>query len=262
MKTGSGTARCARGNIQMKVTYFGTTTLLFDDGKDQILFDAHLTRPSIGKYVLGAKACTDTALCDKLIRLHHMDRLRAARGGDIPEENIAVFQHGSRFEIGAYRITVLKSLHSKPTRFNDDLGEPVAEPLIQPAGLREYKEGGSYDFLVEHGGQTILIRPSFNYIKGQLDGIHADVLFLGAAGLANAEPGMVKTFFSETVKKTGAGLVIPIHWDNFFSPLTRPIKGMPSFLEKTERVFYRLARYCEVNDVNFLIQYPRTSIEI
>ena len=57
-------------------------------------------------------------------------------------------------------------------------------------------------------------------------------------------------------------MVIPIHWDNFFSPLTRPIKGMPAFLEKTERVFYRLARYCEVNDVNFLIQYPRTSIEI
>ena len=23
----------------MKITYFGTTTLLFDDGKDQILFD-------------------------------------------------------------------------------------------------------------------------------------------------------------------------------------------------------------------------------
>ena len=30
----------------MKVTFFGTTTLLFDDGKDQILFDAHITRPS------------------------------------------------------------------------------------------------------------------------------------------------------------------------------------------------------------------------
>ena len=27
----------------MKVTYFGTTTLLFDDGKDQIFFDAHFT---------------------------------------------------------------------------------------------------------------------------------------------------------------------------------------------------------------------------
>ena len=45
----------------MKVTYFGTTTLLFDDGKDQILFDAHITRPSLGKYVLGTKAAVNTA---------------------------------------------------------------------------------------------------------------------------------------------------------------------------------------------------------
>lgn len=35
--------------LMMKVTFFGTTTLLFDDGKDQILFDAHFTRPSIEK---------------------------------------------------------------------------------------------------------------------------------------------------------------------------------------------------------------------
>ena len=37
----------------LKVTYFGTTTLLFDDGKDQILFDAHVTRPSVGQYARG-----------------------------------------------------------------------------------------------------------------------------------------------------------------------------------------------------------------
>ena len=33
----------------MKITFLGTTTLLFDDGADQILFDAHFTRPSIEK---------------------------------------------------------------------------------------------------------------------------------------------------------------------------------------------------------------------
>ena len=34
----------------LKVTFFGTTVLLFDDGKDQILFDAHFTRPYLQKF--------------------------------------------------------------------------------------------------------------------------------------------------------------------------------------------------------------------
>ena len=133
---------------------------------------------------------------------------------------------------------------------------------MQPAGLRDYKEGGSYDFFVEYGDKKILIRPSFNYIEGQLDGIQADVLFLGVAGLAKADQTMEETFFRETVEKTGARLVIPVHWDNFFSSLEKPVTGMPGFIEKTEVAFYKLGRYCEAHDVNFLIQYPRTSIEI
>ena len=280
----------------LKVTFFGTTTLLFDDGKDQILFDAHVTRPSVTRYARGDEASTDTALCDKLIRTHHIDRLRAifishthhdhvmdapyianqcgariygsesaknvALGGDVPAENITVFQHGSSYTIGDYSIRILKSLHSKPTRFNNDLGEPIPEPLVQPASLRAYKEGGSYDFYVEYKEKKILIRPSFNYIPGQLDGIKADVLFLGVAGLAKAEPDMEQAFFAETVEKTAARLVIPVHWDNFFSPLGKPIEDMPDFLEKSELVFFKAAKYCEEHDVNVLIQYPCTSIEI
>ena len=61
----------------MKFTFLGTTTLLFDDGTDQILFDAHFTRPSIEKYVVGAYVETNTGLCDRLIERHHIDRLRA-----------------------------------------------------------------------------------------------------------------------------------------------------------------------------------------
>ena len=280
----------------MKVTYFGTTTLLFDDGKDQILFDAHVTRPSLLRYVLPVRVSTDAALCDRLIRLHRMDRLRAifvshthhdhvmdapyiagkcgariygsksarnvALGGGVSAADVEVFRHGSCFAVGDYRIRVLKSLHSKPTVLNNDLGQPIPAPLAQPARLRAYKEGGSYDFLVEHGEKKILIRPSFNYIEGQLDGVCADVLFLGVAGLAKAERSTEKTFFSETVEKTGAKLVIPIHWDNFFAPLESPNKSMPALLERTELVFHKLAKYCESRDVKLLIQYPCTSIEI
>ena len=280
----------------MKITFFGTTTLLFDDGRDQILFDAHFTRPSIEKYIAGAKAETNTGLCDKLIDLHHINRLRAvfishthhdhvmdapyvanrcgamiygsssaknvAIGGDVPEDKTVVFHDGSEYSIGDYQIRIIKSLHSKPTKFNDDLGVQIEKPLVQPASLRDYKEGGSYDFFIRHGDQKILIRPSFNYIEGQLDGIQADVLFLGVAGLAKAEEDMERAFFAETVEKTKARLVIPVHWDNFFASLEKPVEDMPELIEKTDVVFFKLAKYCEAHDVNCLIQYPCTSIEI
>ena len=239
---------------------------------------------------------TDTELCDRLIERHHIDRLRAifvshthhdhvtdapyvarkcgsviygsnsaknvALGGGVAEEQIVVFQDGSEYSIGDYKIRILKSLHSKPNKLNDDLGQPIEKPLVQPASLRAYKEGGSYDFYVEHGDKKILIRPSFNYIEGQLDGIKADVLFLGVAGLAKADEAMETAFFAETVERTKARQVIPVHWDNFFAPLEQPIEGMPKVIEKTDVVFHKLAGYCEAHGVDCLIQYPCTSIEI
>ena len=185
-----------------------------------------------------------------------------ALGGGIPEEKTVVFQDGSEYSIGEYKIRIIKLLHSKPTILNNDLGVPIEKPLVQPVSPRDYKEGGSYDFFVEHEDQKILIRPSFNYIEGQLDGIQADVLFLGVAGLAKADEDTERTFFAETVEKTKARLVIPVHWDNFFASLEKPVEGMPRLIEKTDVVFYKLAKYCEAHDVNCLIQYPCTSIEI
>ena len=60
----------------MKITFFGTTTLLFDDGRDQVFFDAHMTRPSLFKYICGSDV-TNTGLVDEMLALHHVDRLRA-----------------------------------------------------------------------------------------------------------------------------------------------------------------------------------------
>ena len=95
-----------------------------------------------------------------------------------------------------------------------------------------------------------------------MDGYSADVLFLGVAGLQKADAAMEATFFRETVGKVDPKLVIPIHWDNFFSSLEQPIVDMPELIEASELVFFKLAKYCETHDVNCLIQYPCTSIEL
>ena len=279
----------------MKITYFGTTTLLFDDGKDQILFDCHFTRPSLKKYITGSEA-SDTALIDDLLKKHHVDRLRAifishthhdhvmdapytanmtgaviygsssamnvARGGNVMEHQMVEFLANASYTIGDYRITVIPSLHSKPTILNNDLGETIDAPLVQPARLRDYKEGGSYDFYVETPEKTYMIRPSFNYIEHQMDEYKADVLFLGVAGLAKADEQTEQTFFAETAGKLQPKLIIPVHWDNFFSRLDEPARGMIPVVEHTEVVFYKLMQYCEANDIDFLVQIPRTSITL
>ena len=42
----------------------------------------------------------------------------------------------------------------------------------------------------------------------------------------------------------------------------QPSLDMPEMIERTEVVFFKLAKYCEAHDVNCLIQYPCTSMEI
>ena len=280
----------------LKVTFFGTTTLLFDDGEDQILFDAHFTRPSIKYFITGKPVSTNCALCDEIIKHHEINRLKAifvshahhdhamdapyvankcgakiygtnsvkniAIGGKVKESNIEVYEDGSCYTIGKYKIKVIKALHSKPTKFFDNVGEEITEPLAQPATFWDYKEGGSYDFYIEHEGQKILLHPSFNYIEGQLDGIEADVVFLGVAGIANADKETVEKFFDENVIKTKANLIIPVHWDNFFSPLDKPIQEIADYVDATDETFYKTASYCAEHLINFLLQYPCTSIEL
>lgn len=185
-----------------------------------------------------AAISTDRKIVDEMVEKHHIDRLRAifishthhdhvmdapytankcdaviygsrsamnvARGGQVPEDHLIEFNTDETYEIGGFRIKVIPSIHSKPTILNNDLGQTIDKPLSQPARLRTYKEGGSYDFYVEAEGTKFLIRPSFNYIEGQLDGYTADVLFLGVAGMAKEDDNFVRTFFRETVEKTKA----------------------------------------------------------
>lgn len=241
----------------VRMTFFGTTTWLLDDGETQMLLDAHLTRPGLSKILFGALE-TNRALADDVLRRVPMDRLAAiflshthydhaldaaylaARtgaalygsrsavniglGGGIPAARLHPFRAGETYRLGAFSVTVLPSVHSRPTFLNNDLGVEITAPLRQPASMRDYAEGGSFDFLIRHGGQTLLVRPSCNFIPGALKNVRADTILLGIGTMGKESDAFFETFWRETVQTTDAKRVIPIHWDNFFKPLRAPLQ--------------------------------------
>ena len=269
--------------------------LLFDDGTDQVLFDCHTTRPSIRKFLF-SKLSTDTATADRVIGRFGFDRLRAtfashshydhvldlpyyvnqcggdvygspsalnvARGGGIAEARLHDFTREPEAQIGAFHIRVIPSKHSRAHFYNDDLGQTIDQPLTQPAHKKRYKEGGSFDFIVTHADKTYLIRPSCNYIEHQLDGVRADVLFLGITGLSKEKADWQRAFFAETIDKVQPALVIPLHWDRFFSPLYGPVRGLPRLFEDTGASMHLLAQHCAEAGADCLVQLPLTSITL
>lgn len=279
----------------MVVTFLGATTLLFDDGTDQILFDALLSRPPFLKAILGHME-TDKPVADRILRDYDISRLRAifishthhdhvldaayisnacgatiygsesamniGRGGSVPEDRLVLFHQQDEFNIGKFNIRILPSVHSKPNFLVNNLGQVIDRPLRQPARLRDFKEGGSVDFLIKYEDRTFLIRPSCNYLVGELDGIDADVVFLGIGGLSRGSDKERGIFFRETLEKTHARTIIPVHWDNFFRPFRKSVRGMPFFMDDTEESLRCLEAYCTQTSRRMIVQWPMTQMSI
>lgn len=279
----------------MKITSLGTTTMLFDDGTDQLLFDCHTTRPAIRQFLFG-KLSTDTVVADRVIAQFGFARLRAtfvshshydhvldlqyyvnrcggdvygspstlnvARGGGIPETRLHDFTREPEARIGAFTVRVIPSKHSRAHFYNNDLGKTIDQPLTLPAPKRSFREGGSYDFVVTHSGKVYVIRPSCSFIPGQLDGIRADALFLAVTGLGKERPEWQQTFFAETVDKVNPKLVIPLHWDSFFVPLYGPVRGQPRLAEDTGLSMHLLAAHCARRGIDHMVQLPLSTVTL
>ncbi|TGJ98741.1 MBL fold metallo-hydrolase [Leptospira langatensis] len=272
-------------NGKIRVTYLGTSSLLLDDGETQILTDGFFSRPSLFrtafrkissneeeiKYVMllaGIKKLKAIFVCHSHYD-HSMDApfiaketnsklfgsistLQIGRGEGLPEEQMALFEPGKKIQIGKFRITVLESKHTPPFRIlgktnaSDPNRPHLTEPLKQPAKAEDYIEGGTYDFLVEHGKNSLLIKGSTNYLEGAWKDLKVDVLFLGIAMLGKLDEDFQNKFYTETVGAVHPKIVIPVHWDNFFKPLSEPLepnlsigddvkKGMEYMIQRTSQ---------------------------
>jgi L-ascorbate metabolism protein UlaG (beta-lactamase superfamily) len=259
-------ATTARDSDSVTVTWFGITTMLFDDGETQILIDGTFSRLSITDIVTLRRVSSDIGRINHALAEYRFDRLAAiipaqshfdhamdvgdianrtnavllgsestafiARGANVPVDQYQILANGESRQFGAFTITLIESRHA-PIGFggNGWLPGQIEAPLVQPARITAWQEGVSYSILIAHPRGTALVQASGGFVKNNLRGLSADVAFLGIAGLSGLGREYVAELWHETVTQVGARRLFPIHYDDFTKPLG-DIELFPDILDK------------------------------
>ena len=134
-------------------------------------------------------------------------------------------RRGEPIRLGAYEVTLIESHHSPPDRFPGVIDGPLSPPVKVSA----YRCGEAWSTLVHHlpSGRRLLIQGSAGFGKGVLTGQRADAVYLGVGQLGVLPPSYLLEYWNETVRAVGARRVILIHWDDFFRPLSKPLRALP-----------------------------------
>jgi L-ascorbate metabolism protein UlaG (beta-lactamase superfamily) len=237
----------------VRVTWFGISTLLFDDGETQIMIDGAITRLGLREILTLRPVSSDVAAINFTLAEYHINRLAAiipvhshfdhaidaghianrtsavilgsestaniARGANVPVAQYQTLASGESRQFGNFTITLIQSRHA-PIGFGDDAWLPgeIDDPLVQPARVTAWQEGMSYSVIVSHPRGTALIQGSAGYIKNNLRDVTADVVILGVAGIASLGRDYMDELWRQTVTMVGARRVYPVHFDDFTQP--------------------------------------------
>lgn len=240
------------------VTWMGVATLLVDDGTSALMTDGYFSRPGLASVAAGKVApsearvdgCLARARVSRLAAVipvhthidHALDSALVAdrtgaqlvggesaanlgRGYGLPAERIVVATSGVPMTLGAFDVTLIESHHCPPDRFPGAISAPVRPPVKASA----YRCGEAWSALIQHraSGRRLLIQGSAGYVTGALAGMSADVVYLSVGQLGLQPRSYITEYWDQTVRAVGARRVIGIHWDDFFRPLTEPLRALP-----------------------------------
>jgi L-ascorbate metabolism protein UlaG (beta-lactamase superfamily) len=258
-------AAVATGPDSVTATWFGVSTILFDDGDTQLLIDGFISRPSFFETLLGIPVSSDAPMINYVLNEYGMQRLAAiipahshhdhamdigaianrssasiigsettaniARGAGVPEDQIILVEPGAAYEFGEFSVTLVSCPHA-PVGLRGSVPLPgtVDEPFAAPAPIGAWRMGGAYSIVVSHPLGTTIVQGSAGFSEGALDDVAADVIMLGVGMLEGLGRNYAEDYWQSLVTATGATVVFPIHFEDFTRPFG-DIVLMPAILD-------------------------------
>ncbi|MFE7623939.1 MBL fold metallo-hydrolase [Streptomyces sp. NPDC057509] len=265
-----------------RAVFLGVSTLLLDDGETAILTDGFFSRPGLLRMRFG-RLRPDPARIAAGLRRGGIDRLDAvfvvhshydhaldspqvaaatgarligspstrniARGQGFPDDRFQLAATGEPFAVGAFTLTALPARHSP----GDLAPGRIDRPLRPPVRATDYRTGDCYTLHVSHGARELLIHASAHTLPGALAGHRAETVYLGIGALGHQSEAFREEYWHRLVTGTGARRVVPIHWDDFFRPLDRPLRPFRAFLDDFPATMDFLTRAADRTDVRLAL---------
>jgi L-ascorbate metabolism protein UlaG (beta-lactamase superfamily) len=269
----------------LRSAWLGTAGVYLASGATALLIDGFFTRPSLAQ-VAFARLAPDPRRVAAGLERAGIDRLAAVlvshthydHALDAPliagltgavlagSSSLANLRGAAGFPPGRFfqadpnhpldfeplRVEWIVSRHNNPDRAPGE----VPSHVRLPARALAYRGGTTYALRIHTPAGILGVMGSAGYVPGMFTGKPVDALFLSAAGLSRLPAAFREDYYQQTILAAQAKTVIPIHWDNFFQPLSANSAALPPLLDDSRRTLRQMQDFCSAHGVMFQIPAP------
>lgn len=222
-------------NVQLNFRWLGVAGIELVYAGQVLLIDPYLTRIPFWRQWAG-KLHSDRSLVNQLIPQaddilvthchydHYLDTpgLAITTGAEVygsvntcqlsqllgvSADQVHTVELGNSFDLGNFTVKVFLALHRRIPFFLPGSLKPGLRP---PFNARQYHMDENFSYLISVNGYKLLVNAGSppNHLEP------AEILFL--------HPFHSETYYRQLLKRVQPQLVIPIHWDDLWRPLSQP----------------------------------------